>query len=121
ACECVDIFLPNREEAEAITGHNDPAKALDVLAGHFPVVALKDGGEGAWLRTAEVDIHMAAKAVPVIDTTGAGDAFNAGFIDSWLEGRGAHQALATGIEYGSLAVQAEGGASLLRSPARLAC
>ncbi len=41
ACEGVDIFLPNREEAQAITGHGDPAKALDALAGHFPVVALK--------------------------------------------------------------------------------
>ncbi len=41
ACEGVDIFLPNREEAQAITGYDDPAKALDALAVHFPVVALK--------------------------------------------------------------------------------
>ncbi|EEQ95476.1 sugar kinase [Brucella intermedia] len=120
ACEGVDIFLPNREEAQAITGYDDPAKALDALAVHFPVVALKGGGEGAWLRTADSNIHMAAKDVPVVDTTGAGDAFNAGFIDSWLEGHDVHRALAAGIEYGSLAVQAAGGASILRSPDRLA-
>ena len=120
ACEGVDIFLPNREEAQAITGHDDPAKALNALAKHFPIVALKGGGEGAWLRTADADLHMAAKDVPVIDTTGAGDAFNAGFIDAWLEGHDSHRALAAGIEYGSLAVQAAGGASILRAPDRLA-
>ncbi len=46
ACEGVDIFLPNREEAQAITGHDDPAKALDALAGYFPVVALKGAEKG---------------------------------------------------------------------------
>ena len=120
ACEGADIFLPNREEACAITGYDDPTKALDALAKHFPVVALKGGGEGAWLRTADVDIHMAAKDVPVVDTTGAGDAFNAGFIDAWLDGHDSYRALAAGIECGSLAVQAAGGASILRSPERLA-
>ncbi|MBC2884930.1 sugar kinase [Ochrobactrum sp. CM-21-5] len=120
ACEGVDLFLPNREEAQAITGHDDPAKALDVLAEHFPIVALKGGGGGAWLRTGDADIHMPAKNVPVVDTTGAGDAFNAGFIDAWLEGHDAHRALAAGIDYGSLAVQATGGASVLRSPEALA-
>ncbi|WP_420963004.1 carbohydrate kinase family protein [Brucella sp. IR073] len=120
ACEGVDIFLPNREEAHAITGHDVPARALDVLARHFPAVALKGGGEGAWLRTGDADIHLPAKTVPVIDTTGAGDAFNAGFIDAWLEGRDAHGALAAGIEYGSLAVQAAGGAAILATSDRLA-
>jgi len=120
ACEGVDIFLPNREEAHAITGHGEPAAALDVLARHFPIVALKDGGEGAWLRSTETQAHLAAKDVPVIDTTGAGDAFNAGFIDAWLEGHDVNSALAAGIEYGSLAVQAAGGAAILRSPDRMA-
>ncbi|MFC4625607.1 carbohydrate kinase family protein [Daeguia caeni] len=115
ACQDVDIFLPNFEEARAITGFDDPMKALDVLARHFPVVALKGGGEGAWLRTSAVDIHMAANDVPVVDTTGAGDAFNAGFIHAWLDGHDAHKALESGIEFGSLAVQAAGGAFMLRA------
>jgi len=120
ACEGVDIFLPNREEAQAITGHDDPAAAVRFLAKYFPIVALKNGGEGAWLGTVDTHVHLPAKDVPVIDTTGAGDAFNAGFIDAWLEGHDVYRALEAGIDYGSLAVQAAGGAAILRSSERLA-
>ena len=113
ACAGVDIFLPNKEEALAITGSDDPAAVLDRLSAVFPVVALKGGAEGAWLRTSEHDIYVKAQNVPVIDTTGAGDAFNAGFIDAWLSGADAKAALTAGITFGSLAVQAAGGTSIL--------
>lgn len=115
ACAGVDIFLPNSEEALAITGSNDPAIVLGQLSAVFPVVALKGGSEGAWLRTAQDDLHIKADNVPVIDTTGAGDAFNAGFIDAWLSGADAKTALKAGITFGSLAVQAAGGTSILRA------
>lgn len=54
--------------------------------------------------------HAAAKKVPVVDTTGAGDAFNAGFIDAWLRRADEKQCLEAGVAAGSLAVQATGGA-----------
>lgn len=115
ACAGIDIFLPNREEALAITGSDDPATILDRLGKTFPLVALKGGADGAWLRTAEHDLHLQAEKVPVIDTTGAGDAFNAGFIDAWLSGANAKMGLTAGITFGSLAVQSAGGTSILRS------
>jgi sugar/nucleoside kinase (ribokinase family) len=115
-CEGVDIFLPNLEEAEAITGESEPQKALAHLARHFPIVVLKGGAQGAWVRSGDQEIHMPAPVVPVIDTTGAGDAFNAGFIDSWLDGHVLKIALSAGIQAGSLAVQAAGGTAILRQP-----
>ncbi|GAA5628212.1 putative sugar kinase YdjH [Brucella sp. NBRC 12953] len=113
-CAGVDIFLPNSAEAEALTGESDASKALDILSVHFPVVALKAGAEGAWVRLADTAMHLPANKVEVVDTTGAGDAFNAGFIDLWMDGRCALDCLEAGVERGSLAVQARGGASALQ-------
>lgn len=110
----VDIFLPNLEEASAITGKNDPEEALAVLSQYFPVVVLKAGGSGAWLADRTGTFHAPAEDVPVIDTTGAGDAFNAGFLDAWLSGANQQSSLAAGIRSGSLAVQAPGATSIYR-------
>lgn len=114
ACAGIDIFLPNKEEALAITGCDEPQAMLDRLAEVFPVVVLKGGAEGAWLRSAEHNLHARSEKVPVIDTTGAGDAFNAGFINAWLSEADAQTALNAGIRSGSLAVQAAGGTSFLQ-------
>jgi len=113
ACAGVDLFLPNLEEAEAITGSSEPEVAIRKLSLAFPAVALKGGAEGAWLMSKGRIIHAPAETVPVIDTTGAGDAFNAGFIDAWLDGATEDACLKAGIRFGSLAVQAAGGAKLL--------
>jgi sugar/nucleoside kinase (ribokinase family) len=117
ACAGVDVFLPNLEEAEAITGHADPEAALTALSGAFPVVALKSGAQGAWVSSRAGFHHAAAKKVPVVDTTGAGDAFNAGFIDAWLRREDEKLCLEAGVAAGSLAVQAAGGAPKVRTPA----
>lgn len=112
-CSGVDVFLPNVEEATAITGQSDPAEALERLSAFFPVVALKAGAEGAYLASDGRHLHRQAPTVPVVDTTGAGDAFNAGLIHAWLEGRAAEDCLSESIAMGSLAVQAAGGAAIL--------
>ena len=104
------MFLPNLEEAEAITGHSDPETAIRALAEAFAVVALKGGAQGAWVSSRMGLQHVAAQKVPVIDTTGAGDAFNAGFLDAWLQGQDEQRCLKAGVAAGSLAVQAAGGA-----------
>ena len=110
ACAGVDVFLPNLEEAEAITGHSEPEAAIKALAEAFPLVALKGGAQGAWVSSSAGLRHAAAQKVPVIDTTGAGDAFNAGFLDAWLHRLGDEQCLKAGVAAGSLAVQGAGGA-----------
>lgn len=110
ACRGIDLFLPNLEEAIAITGSADPEKALRLLGDAFPRVALKAGAEGGWVVSDGRVLHAPALDVPVVDTTGAGDAFNAGFIHAWLDGAADVTCLAAGIRAGGLAVQTAGGA-----------
>lgn len=110
SCAGVDVFLPNLEEATAITGHEGPDAALKKLAKIFPTVALKVGGAGAWISSNGKLWHAPAQNVDVVDTTGAGDAFNAGFIDAWLEQLHPQRCLEAGITAGSRAVQVRGGA-----------
>jgi sugar/nucleoside kinase (ribokinase family) len=109
-CRGADIFLPNMEEARAITGARTPDAALDELVSWFPVVAIKAGPKGAVLGRGERRLRTAAPGVPVVDTTGAGDAFNAGFIDAWLDGASDQACLDAGVGSGSLAVGSAGGA-----------
>jgi sugar/nucleoside kinase (ribokinase family) len=113
-CKGVDLFLPNEEEANAITGHADPEQSLRRLADIFPVVAVKAGARGAYLTMSSQFYFRAAPNVAVVDTTGAGDAFDAGLINAWLDRSDAEACLEAGIGLGSLAVQAAGGAAALK-------
>lgn len=110
ACKGVDLFLPNMEEATAIAGSADPLAAIRLLKTAFPLVALKGGADGAWLMADADVLHAPAEPVTVVDTTGAGDAFNAGFLHAWLDGAAPKTCLEAGIRAGSLAVKAAGGA-----------
>jgi sugar/nucleoside kinase (ribokinase family) len=110
-----DIFMPNMEEAHALTGADEPEAALAILARHFPVVALKCGADGALLFMDDAIISRPSPRVNVVDTTGAGDAFNAGFLDAWLDGANAEECLSTAIGAGSRSVQASGGTGSLAS------
>ena len=86
---CVDVFCPNRNEAAAITGTNDPVEAADRLLtfGVRKFVAVKNGERGAYVRQAgQPGIFLDPYRVPVIDTTGAGDAFLAGLLAGWYHG-----------------------------------
>jgi sugar/nucleoside kinase (ribokinase family) len=106
-----DIFLPNAAEARAIAACEDLDQAGSHLARHFPVVVVKDGGNGARLFQRDTAFALSApEGGPVLDTTGAGDAFNAGFLAAWLAGRAPERALAEGIACGTLSVRSVGGA-----------
>ncbi|MDV3253662.1 carbohydrate kinase family protein [Devosia sp. BK] len=110
----VDLFLPNMEEAEALTGEADPEAALAILGRHFPLVVLKRGAEGGILASGSETIALPSPKVSVVDTTGAGDAFNAGFLHAWLNGSELRTALAAAVEAGTFSVQAAGGTGSLR-------
>ena len=108
-----DIFLPNAAEARVITACDDLDKAGRRLAQYFPIVVIKDGGNGARLFQRDDAITLPApEGGPVLDTTGAGDAFNAGFLVAWLAEASREQALAEGIACGTLSVRSVGGAGM---------
>ena len=82
--EQVDVFLPNEEEACAIAGVDDAEMALRELSKHARMVVVKRGPAGAIsLRDGQV-VHVPPPQVEVVDTTGAGDSFNAGFIYAYV-------------------------------------
>jgi len=109
----VDVFFPNETEAAGITGHEEPQKALEALAGCCRVVALKVGMEGS-MATADGEEHFApGLKVPVVDTTGCGDAFDAGFLHEWLAAKHVEDCLRLGNACGALIATAPGNAAHL--------
>jgi len=82
----VDFFIPNMDEARAITGIDDPHTAgLALLSDGCGTVVIKLGGEGSLLVSNSGEIHIPAHKVNVYDAVGAGDVFNAGFIFGTLQ------------------------------------
>jgi sugar/nucleoside kinase (ribokinase family) len=98
----VDVFLPNGVEAVALAGHGvdpaDAARALQAISGGWVVVKLGPSGCLA-VGPGGVEIAAPAPAVRVTDTTGAGDAFNAGVIYALAEGVGWPDALSRATRF----------------------
>ncbi|MFI6732018.1 carbohydrate kinase family protein [Nonomuraea sp. NPDC050451] len=111
----VDVFLPNAAEARAVaarlfgTGPECLEAAAARIGGLGPAIVVKDGGDGAlaW-QSGEL---TRAPAVPVepVDTVGAGDSFNAGFLAARLRGMSLRECLRVAVTCGSLSTQAAGG------------
>jgi sugar/nucleoside kinase (ribokinase family) len=105
----VDLLLPNLAEARALSGESDPLAAARVLARRVPAVAVKLGAEGAVVVAGETTASAATPSVEVVDTTGAGDNFNAGFIAGRLEGRSLADSLRLALTCGTLSIAGMGG------------
>lgn len=107
----VDVFLPNEREAAALA-------AIGVPEACAPLTVIKSGMEGARARARNDTTWTRSDAAPVevLDATGAGDAFNAGFLSCWLEQAPLELCLSTGNDCGAAAVQVVGGAGGLRQP-----
>ena len=101
---CVDVFLPNETEMEALL-------ALGIEASVAPLTVVKMGSQGAMAVTADQTVSAPAQKTDVVDTTGAGDAFNAGFLSAWLSGASLQKCLEAGNMRGALAVKSVGGFS----------
>ena len=82
----VDIFLPNEVEARALADTEDVEAAAAYLARHVrDWVVVKQGARGALAVSPRGErVQVPAFPVPVVDTTGAGDTFNAGFIYAYV-------------------------------------
>ncbi|MFV0483377.1 MAG: adenosine kinase [Bacteroidales bacterium] len=78
--EYVDILFANEEEAKAFTGSNDPQVALEIFAQLCDIAVVKVGKKGSWVRSGKQSLKIEAVDVNAIDTTGAGDAYAAGFM-----------------------------------------
>ncbi len=104
-----DCFFPNSSEARAITGIDDVDVAAEALAEHGAVVAVKFGqGGGLAVEGGEV-VRSESVPMEVVDTTGAGDSFDAGFLAGRLAGWSLDRCLALAVASGSLSTRASGG------------
>ncbi|WDR01342.1 carbohydrate kinase family protein [Devosia algicola] len=115
----LSVIFPNRVELAGVSGTQDVMAGLQKLhaMGAF-AIALKLGSEGSLLyRGGDVQTH-AGFSVQVIDTTGAGDAFNAGYLRAMLDGAAPQYRLALGNACGALTAGANGGTGGLKSLAQ---
>lgn len=112
----VDILLPNSDELLKIARRDTVEASLDALSSTVPLIAVKCGGRGAIVQ--QGDRRSVINPVPVqpVDTIGAGDSFNAGFLSAWLKGASPEQAAAAGNVTGALSTQKPGGTEAFRNP-----
>lgn len=80
--EFTDFFLPNSDEAKLITGEADPKKQAEHILMYNPqmTVIITMGAGGSLARTKDEIIQASSYEIEVVDATGGGDAFSAGFI-----------------------------------------
>jgi sugar/nucleoside kinase (ribokinase family) len=104
----VDVLLPNAAEARRMTGKAGLEEAMADLGDLCPLVAVKDGKNGSYAWSDGRLYHAPAIDVTPLDTTGAGDCFNAGFIKAWLGGRPLVECLRWGNVVGGLSTLARG-------------
>ncbi len=109
AIEHVDILMPNAGEARHLTGETDLHKAIQTLAGLCPLVVVKDGQNGAFAACKGELYHAPGIPITPVDTTGAGDCFNAGFLKAHLQGLPLRECLRWGNVVGGLSTLEHGG------------
>jgi len=97
------ILFPNAEEAAVLAGSDDPEIQCARLAALYPLVVVKRGPAGCEAATRSQRWRMTAPTVEAIDTTGAGDAFLAGFLAARLQGADIGAALERAVAAGSKA------------------
>lgn len=107
--QTVDLFFPNEVELAAVTGEPDPAEALARLDNGRTRTIAKLGADGCAAREQGRLVRIKAFSVTAVDTTGAGDSFDAGFLHAWLRGSQLRDCLRYGAACGALSTRAVGG------------
>ncbi len=106
---CTDVFLPNENEALAISQARTTGQALKRLGRQTGTVAIKRGAEGSLACRGGETASACALSGSIVDTVGAGDTFDAGFIFGFLKGWSLEKTLWFATICGSLSTRAAGG------------
>jgi sugar/nucleoside kinase (ribokinase family) len=113
-----NVFLPNEAEACSLTRANTVETAADRLASKVETLALKLGAQGALGVNKNQKVRVPSIPVKVVDTIGAGDSFDAGFVYGYLQDWPLEKALRLATVCGALSTQAAGGTSAQPTPAQ---
>jgi sugar/nucleoside kinase (ribokinase family) len=100
----VDLLLPNSAELAALTGSPEPDSALRLLDRVGAVAVTSGAGGAAWVGRDGI-VRVPTEQVECVDSTGAGDAFDAAVLVAWLAGASPAAALAAGVRAGTSAVR----------------
>jgi sugar/nucleoside kinase (ribokinase family) len=104
-----DVFFPNGAEVCRIAGIDEAEGAAKALAEHGPVVAVKLGTAGGFAVDADTVVWSESVPSDVVDTIGAGDSFDAGFLAGRLSGWPLERCLELAVTCGSISTTAAGG------------
>lgn len=104
-----DVLLPNAAEAQRLAGCASLEEALTALAKIVPTLAVKLGADGGLVRQGDNVVKKRPFPVAVIDTVGAGDSFNAGFLYGFIKQWSLANSLQLALACGSLSTLAAGG------------
>jgi sugar/nucleoside kinase (ribokinase family) len=105
-----DVVLPNEAELRAVFGSDDVETAVRTALAGGTGVALKSGASGGcWWGVDGSRAVVTSPRVDVVDSTGAGDSFDAGFLSAWVEGRPPAECLDRAVVCGSLSTRGAGG------------
>jgi sugar/nucleoside kinase (ribokinase family) len=110
------LLFVNAAQGKVLTGRDDPGQAARVLNAWYPHVVMKLGPDGAMMYSGGRPDPIRVPAQPVermVDGTGAGDAFIAGFLPSWLDNKPPGEALAGGCRLAARALSLVGARPLL--------
>jgi len=113
--QMIDYITPNEDEARFFTGESDPERMADVfLEKGVKNVIIKLGGRGCLLKNSSESVMLPAHSIDVVDATGAGDNFMAGFVSELLRGSDVKDALAFANACGAICTTAVGTGTALR-------
>ncbi len=110
----VDIFLPNEREACKAAGTEDLEVAISKLSERVPLLVVKLGRKGALAQRGTERFTSASKELVPVDTVGAGDSFDAGFLHQYVRGADLPTCLASGNLAGALSTTRPGGTEAFR-------
>jgi sugar/nucleoside kinase (ribokinase family) len=111
----VDVFMPNEDEVCRMTNCTDLDSAIHALSTPPPVIVVKRGSRGARVYAQGEATDVAPLSVVTVDTVGAGDSFDAGFLRAYLSGKDIITCAKAGNLTGALSTQAPGGTESFRN------
>lgn len=113
----VDVFLPNEREAKKAAGTENLDEAIQRLSQRVPLLVVKLGPEGSLAMRGSQRVTCPSRKVVPVDTVGAGDSFDAGFLREFVRGADLQKCLTSGNLSGAFSTTKPGGTEAFRDAA----